>query len=85
MTAFKTSIDTESASFSANKAAMRGLVDDLHSVLAKIEEGGGGKACQKHLDRGKLLPRERIARLIDADTPFLEFSAMAGHGLYDNA
>ena len=85
MTAFKTSIDKESASFSANKAAMQGLVDDLHSVLAKIEEGGGGKACQKHLDRGKLLPRERIARLIDADTPFLEFSALAGHGLYDNA
>ena len=85
MTAFKTLIDANSKTFAANRAAMQGLVDDLRSVLAKIEEGGGGKARQKHLDRGKLLPRERIARLIDADTPFMEFSALAGHELYDDA
>ena len=85
MTAFKTLIDANSKTFAANHAAMRGLVDDLRSVLDKIEEGGGGKARQKHLDRGKLLPRERIARLIDADTPFMEFSALAGHELYDDA
>ena len=84
MTAFKTFIDTKSDTFAANRAAMSEAVDDLNTVLAKIEEGGGGKARQKHLDRGKLLPRLRIAQLIDPDTPFLEFSALAGHDLYDD-
>ena len=84
MTAFKTLIDANSKTFAANRAAMSEAVDDLRAVLAKIEEGGGEKARQKHLDRGKLLPRQRIAGLIDPDTPFLEFSALAGHDLYDS-
>ena len=60
MTAFKTLIDTHSKTFAANHTAMSEAVDDLNTVLAKIEEGGGEKARQKHLDRGKLLPRHRI-------------------------
>jgi 3-methylcrotonyl-CoA carboxylase beta subunit len=84
MTALKTLIDANSKTFAANRAAMSEAVDDLRAVLAKIEEGGGEKARQKHLDRGKLLPRQRIAGLIDPDTPFLEFSALAGHDLYDS-
>jgi 3-methylcrotonyl-CoA carboxylase beta subunit len=84
MTAFKSNIEPKSDTFAANRAAMSEAVDDLSTVLAKIEEGGGEKAQQKHLDPGKLLPRHRIDSLIDPGTPFLEFSALAGHGLYDS-
>ncbi|MDA1089101.1 MAG: methylcrotonoyl-CoA carboxylase [Proteobacteria bacterium] len=84
MSTFKSTIDATTKAFATNKAAMLGAVDDLRAVLAKIEEGGGEKARKKHLDRGKLLPRQRIEKLIDPGTPFLEFSALAGHGLYDD-
>ena len=84
MSALKSIVDTKSDAFAANRDAMAALVDDLHARLAKIEEGGGEIARQKHQGRGKMLPRERIDRLIDPDTPFLEFSAMAGHELYDD-
>ena len=60
------------------------LVEDLRAQLAKVEEGGGGAARAKHTGRGKLLPRDRIKRLLDDDAPFLEFSALAGHGLYED-
>ena len=82
MSTFKTTIDAKADTFAANKAAMQGAVDDLRAVLSKIEQGGGDKARKKHLDRGKLLPRQRIEKLVDEGTPFMEFSALAGHGLY---
>ena len=82
MSTFETTIDAKTSTFAANKVAMQGAVDDLRAVLAKIEAGGGDKARKKHSDRGKLLPRQRIEKLVDAGTPFLEFSALAGHGLY---
>ena len=84
MSALKTNLDSKSGSFAANREAMMALVEDLRALLAKVEEGGGEIARQKHQGRGKLLPRERIKRLIDAETPFLEFSALAGHELYDD-
>ena len=83
MTAYKSLIDANSNTFAANHAAMSEVVDHFRAVLAKIEEGGSEKARQKHQDRGKLLPRHRIDSLIDPGTPFLEFSALAGFGLYD--
>ena len=83
MTAYKSIIDANSNTFAANHAAMSEVVDHFRAVLAKIEEGGSEKARQKHQDRGKLLPRHRIDSLIDPGTPFLEFSALAGFGLYD--
>jgi 3-methylcrotonyl-CoA carboxylase beta subunit len=82
MSTFKTTIDAKADTFAANKAAMQGAVDDLRAVLPKIEQGGGDKAPKKHLDRGKLLPRQRIEKLVDEGTPFMEFSALVGHGLY---
>lgn len=82
MSTLKSTIDAKTDTFAANKASMQGAVDDLRALLATIEEGGGDKARKKHMDRGKLLPRQRIEKLIDKDTPFLEFSALAGHGLY---
>ena len=69
----------------ANAAAMAVLVADHRALLAKIAEGGGAAARARHVERGKLLPRERIDRLIDPGSPFLEFSALAAHDVYPDA
>lgn len=78
----KTMIDTGSAEFKTNKTAMEKLVTDLKTRLAEIEQGGGEKSRERHKGRGKLLPRERIDRLLDAGSPFLELSALAAHDVY---
>ena len=68
--------------FKANAAAMRALVDDLNAKLARVAEGGGAAARAKHAARGKLVPRERVERLLDPDTPFLEIAPLAAMGVY---
>lgn len=60
--------------FAANARAMRALVADLRATVAEIMQGGGERACARHVARGKLLPRERIRRLTDVGSPFLELS-----------
>ena len=82
MTAFKSDIDTASDEFKANTAAMTVVVEDLRSLSAKIAQGGSPAAREKHTARGKLLPRDRVAGLIDPGSPFLEFSALAAHKVY---
>jgi len=77
-------IRPDSAEFRANSNAMQALVDDLRIKVDKISEGGSGRSREKHLARGKLLPRERVERLLDPGTPFLELSQMAAYGLYDD-
>ncbi|GBG25019.1 Methylcrotonoyl-CoA carboxylase beta chain, mitochondrial, partial [Hondaea fermentalgiana] len=72
-----------SEGFAANRKAMRGEVEKLRELLKTAREGGGPKARKKHMDRGKLPVRERIDKLVDAGSPFLELSALAGHELYD--
>ncbi len=84
MTALRTTVDPRSPDFAANAAAMRALVDDLRARVADVEQGGGETARQRHLARNKLLPRDRIAGLIDPGSPFLELSQLAAHGLYNN-
>jgi 3-methylcrotonyl-CoA carboxylase beta subunit len=69
--------------FAANAAAMRALVDDLRARVAEVEQGGGEAARRRHLARGKLLPRDRVAALIDPGSPFLELSQLAAFGMYD--
>lgn len=64
---------------------MRALVDDLRSTVDRVREGGGAAARERHVGRGKLLPRDRIRTLIDPASPFLEFSQLAAHGMYDDA
>src|SRR3954462_6722887 len=59
------------------------LVADLNAELEKIRMGGGEKARARHTSRGKLLPRERVDRLLDKGAPFLELSPLAAHGMYD--
>jgi 3-methylcrotonyl-CoA carboxylase beta subunit len=61
---------------------MKALTENLKKTLSKIAKGGDEEARKKHLARGKLLPRERIRLLLDPGSPFLEFSTLAGFGLY---
>ena len=84
MVAFHSAVDTGSEAFRSRAAAMRALVDDLKATVAAIKEGGGSAARTRHLDRGKLLPRERVRRLLDDGAPFLELSQLAGYGLYED-
>ncbi|MDE1979138.1 MAG: methylcrotonoyl-CoA carboxylase [Betaproteobacteria bacterium] len=80
-----TRLNPRSAEFTANAAALQALVDDLRARQARVAEGGGEAARAKHVARGKLLPRERVAALLDPGSPFLEFSPLAAHGLYEDA
>ncbi|MBX9611325.1 MAG: methylcrotonoyl-CoA carboxylase [Burkholderiales bacterium] len=82
MPALETQLNARSADFQANAAAMRVLVDDLRAQVAKAAEGGGEAARAKHVARGKLPPRERVAMLLDPGTPFLELSPLAAMGMY---
>ena len=84
MPAIRSQIDPRSSDFQANATQLRDLVDDLKAQFAKAAEGGGEKARAKHTERGKLLPRERIRGLLDPGSPFLELSALAAHGMYEN-
>jgi 3-methylcrotonyl-CoA carboxylase beta subunit len=85
MTTLKTQLNPRSEEARANALAMRALVDDLNTRLARIAQGGGEAARAKHLARGKLLPRERVEMLLDPDTPFLEIAPLAAHGVYREA
>ena len=82
MSTLSTQLNARSEDFKANAAAMRLLVDDLNEKLAKIALGGGDAARKKPLSRGKLLPRDRVERLLDPGTPFLEIAPLAALGMY---
>ncbi len=82
MSALKSHLKTQSPEFQANRKHQEGLVADLRRRLELVRRGGSGMAVDLHRSRGKLLPRERIERLLDPDTPFLELSALAAGGLY---
>ncbi|HEY5604504.1 MAG TPA: carboxyl transferase domain-containing protein [Gammaproteobacteria bacterium] len=84
MPVIKTQLSVNSEAFQANAKYHRALTEDLKLNIKKISEGGPEKARNKHAQRGKLLVRERIKKLIDNGSQFLEFSALAANGLYDN-
>lgn len=82
----QTKLQTGSGEFQANKKHMMGLVETLRAEIKKAQAGGGEKATEKHRSRGKLTARERIEKLVDPGSSFLEFSALAAKDLYgDNA
>ena len=83
MTVLRSQIDVRSADFAANAAAMGAQVAALRDLAATVRQGGGETARQRHLGRGKLLPRDRIRLLLDPGTPFLELSQLAAHGVHD--
>ncbi len=76
-------LNVRAEEFRSNAAAMKALVDDLHAQVARVEAGGGEAARAKHVARGKLPPRERVNRLLDPGTPFLEVGQLAAHGMYN--
>ena len=84
MTVIKSQLNTRSDEFRANAAAMQALVDDLRAKTAEVSLGGPAEHRKKHVARGKLLARDRIDALLDAGTPFLELSPMAGWGMFNN-
>ena len=78
-----TSIDPDSADFSSRFEHNSALCDTLKSRLDLVKQGGGEKYVQRHRERGKSLPRERISEICDPATPFLELSSLAASELYD--
>jgi 3-methylcrotonyl-CoA carboxylase beta subunit len=82
MPQIESKLNPRSEDFQHNRDAMQRIVDDLKQKVAAIAEGGGQAARDKHLARGKLLPRERVQMLLDPGTPFLEFSQLAAYGMY---
>ncbi|AMS43564.1 carboxyl transferase domain-containing protein [Aminobacter aminovorans] len=75
-------LSPSSESFKANAARLRTLVADISEKAATVERGGSEDARKRHVSRGKLLPRERLAQLLDAGSPFLEVGQFAAFGLY---
>jgi len=84
MSIFQTQINSRSDVFQGNDAAMRHEVGKLRELTAAIAQGGGQKARERHESRGKLFVRDRIDHLIDEGSPFLEFSSLAAHEVYDS-
>ncbi len=85
MATLESKINTRSPEFAANTAALKAAVADLRGQVAKSAQGGPEDARKKHTGRGKLLPRERVEQLVDAGSPFLEFSQLAAYGMYNDA
>jgi acetyl-CoA carboxylase carboxyltransferase component len=85
MRVLPTNVNTASDAFRANLDAMHRLETDLQARLEQAREGGGERATGRHRGLGKLPVRDRLNHLLDPDTPFLELSALAGDGMYDDA
>jgi 3-methylcrotonyl-CoA carboxylase beta subunit len=83
--AIASKVESKSREFRANQAAMRELIAELESRRATAAEGGPPRARERHLARGKLLPRQRVMTLIDSGTPFLELSPLAANDMYEDA
>ena len=85
MDVLESKVDVQSAAFAANRARMQSLVDELRGKLVEARAGGGAKAQARHREQSKLFVRDRIERLLDPGSPFLELGALAAHELYDGA
>jgi 3-methylcrotonyl-CoA carboxylase beta subunit len=83
--AITSNVDSASLEFRADQSAMRALVAELERRRAAAAAGGPARARERHLARGKLLPRDRVMTLIDPGAPFLELSPLAANGMYDDA
>ncbi|AIY44016.1 Methylcrotonyl-CoA carboxylase carboxyl transferase subunit [Collimonas arenae] len=82
MPQLESKLNPRSEEFQQNASALNLLVDDLRQKVAQIAEGGGEAARNKHVARGKLLPRDRVQMLLDPGTPFMEFSQLAAYHVY---
>jgi 3-methylcrotonyl-CoA carboxylase beta subunit len=77
-------LDAASDAFAANRAAQLALAGELRARLAQVALGGPAASRERHVARGKLLPRERIDRLLDNGSPFLEIAPLAANGMYND-
>ena len=84
MPVIETRIDRESDDFENNRAANVALAEDLHAVTEQVLTGGSARSRERHLSRGKLLPRDRIDALTDDDSPFLEIGRLAALDVYND-
>ncbi|MYD44417.1 MAG: methylcrotonoyl-CoA carboxylase [Gammaproteobacteria bacterium] len=80
----KSAVRTTAVDYQANREAYLHALHDLEEQQAIIALGGDERSRTRHTNRGKLLPRDRVKHLLDPDTPFMEFSAFAAHGTYDD-
>ncbi len=76
--------NTKSAEFQNNREMMEAAVKKLRAEIDRVRVGGPEHARQRHVARGKLLPRERVKRLLDNDSAFMELSPLAAYGMYDD-
>ena len=83
MSTIKTLVDTKKEDFRRNAEAFEALLGELRERSAEARQGGGEKARKRHEGRGKLPARDRVERLLDPGTAFLELSPLAAHGMYD--
>ncbi len=83
MPVIKSKVNVRAPEYADNAAHMQAQVDDLLAKLEAIKQGGGEKSCARHVSRGKLLPRDRVAGVLDPGSPFLELSQLAGYDMYD--
>ncbi|MDH3893285.1 MAG: methylcrotonoyl-CoA carboxylase [Chromatiales bacterium] len=83
MTVLTSNVNPRSAQFAENAAAMSALVGRLRERAAIVKLGGHERAREKHLARGKLLPRDRVRKLLDIGSPFLEIGQFAAWGMYE--
>ncbi|MBS7457524.1 carboxyl transferase domain-containing protein [Coralloluteibacterium stylophorae] len=83
MPVIQSRVDPRSAEFLSNAGQARALLDELERRLARAADGGGEAARDRHVARGKLLPRERIDALLDPGSPFLEIAPLAAEDMYD--
>ncbi len=83
MTILKSAATPSGAVFKANATAMQALVEELKGRMATAALGGDERSRKRHTERGKLLPRERVERLVDPSSPFLELSPLAAFGMYE--
>jgi 3-methylcrotonyl-CoA carboxylase beta subunit len=84
MPILSTGIDTTSMEYRENYAASKQLIEEFHARQERVRQGGSERARQRHVARGKLLPRERVELLLDPEAPFLELSTLAAWGMYDD-
>jgi 3-methylcrotonyl-CoA carboxylase beta subunit len=84
MPVIKSKIKSDSDEFAANDASNRKLAAELKAVCDQISKGGNKRSRDRHLARGKLLPRDRIRSVVDRGAPFLEIGQLTAYGLYDD-
>ncbi len=85
MTELHSNISPNSETFKSNRAAHEAAMQPVHEAVQLAVGGGGESASERHVSRGKILPRERVARLLDPGSPFLEVGTFAAYGMYEGA